>query len=729
MRDSIHRGRTLVMLCVLVVLVASGVSAQLLDFTQPDETTEGEPALVPAVDERLQLAVADSQYPVTPGDIYQITFLQGVETITSQVLVESDYSINLGVIGDVNGRGKRFAELKPEIEELFANAYPRSLPSVTIASIGLFQVTLTGAIPETIRVNAWGLSRLSDVIDGAVGPYTSLRTVSVTSRIGSRRTYDVFRAVDQGDADQDPFLRPGDSVSFVRRQRVVGVQGEVYEPGPYELLVGEGLDELRQYSQDFTPTADTNRLVVQRQSGDQVRQIPVGTVAQASGFDFQNGDVLIVPARVIPRPIVFIEGAIQIAFDVQPEVDEQSTIPVYNRITRELTVGDTLYSLLLDIQDQISPFGDIERGYVIRQDVPDPIRINMRDVLYRQSAYNDFELLPFDRVVIPLDQPYVIVSGDVTLPSRYPYNPSVGYQYYLNLAGLGAESFIDVRDRVSVYDRDGLLVDTDSTIQPGFTIHVGQERFVVVSGDVPDPGAYEHESGNGYAYYLSLAGTGAESFLNVADRVRVYDDLGNLVDLDADIHPGYTINLLPLDDRFVVVSGDVPNPGAYSYVQSRDPTYYLRLAGVGAEGLAILRNTVEIYDVGGLVQPPGTTILPDFTVFVPPSVEPILPEEQFALVTGAVLAPGLQPIAGERGAAYYIQQAGGVNTEVSDDGAYVVRDVFGEAKPSDSTIGAGDTIEVLRNGFVYNFNRYFPIITSGLTFITTIITLVTTLNQ
>ncbi|MEE8441740.1 MAG: hypothetical protein V3S41_08470, partial [Spirochaetia bacterium] len=140
-----------------------------------------------------------------------------------------------------------------------------------------------------------------------------------------------------------------------------------------------------------------------------------------------------------------------------------------------------------------------------------PIRINMREVLYRQSEFNDFVLLPFDRIVIPLDQPYVIVSGDVTLPARFPYNPSADYAYYLNFAGTGAESFLDVRDRVRVYDRDGASVDVDSTIQPGFTIHVlsPEDRFAVVSGDVPDPGAYPYDPSRDYAYYLRLGGVGA----------------------------------------------------------------------------------------------------------------------------------------------------------------------------------------------------------------------------
>jgi polysaccharide biosynthesis/export protein len=655
-------------LLLFLAAVAALSFGQAMDFTEPDETVGAAVIGAGGIDERLQLAVADPQYPVTPGDVYGLTFLQGIQTIYSELLVESDYTINMGILGKVDAKGTRFAVLKPQIEAIIAQAYPRSLPSVTIVSIGLFQVTLTGAIPQTQRVTAWGLSRLSELVSGVAGPYTSLRRVTVVSRLATRRSYDVFRAVDQGDPDQDPLLRPGDSVVFVRRGTVVGVQGQVYEPGSYEITTSEGLAELERFFQGFTPDADVNRLVVQRQSGDQVRQIPLGSVRDGDSFYFENGDVLIVPRRANPRSVVFVEGAVEISFDAQPQAAEQPISPVYNRITRELTVGDTLYSLLLDIQDRISPFAAMERGYIIRQEVANPVRINMREVLYQQSEFDDFVLLPFDRIVIPLDQPFVAVSGDVVLPDRYPYNPSADYAYYLGLAGTGAASVLEMRERVQVLDRDSQSVGLDTAIQPGFTIHVR-----------------------------------------------------------------------PQEVRSVVVSGNVPNPGAYPYQTARDYGYYLRLAGVGGERLIPVRETVQVFDAEGTSVARTAAILPDYTVYVPLPVGVVAPDGTtgdgaapilgYVLVTGAVNAPGLHPVTSQQPASHYLLQAGGVNREVSADGAFTVTDSSGEPRPIDFPIAAGDTIEVLRNGFVYNFNRFFPVITSVITFLTTMITLMAVLNQ
>ena len=150
-----------------LIAAAALLLLPVLAFSQPlPAPDEG----AGAVDERLQLAISDGAYPVTPGDVYELTFLQGVELVTTQVIVESTYRLNLGIFGTVDARGMTFAELKPEVERIIANAYPRGLPSLNITAVGLFRVALAGSIPRSTRVTAWGLSRLTDLISGNTGP-------------------------------------------------------------------------------------------------------------------------------------------------------------------------------------------------------------------------------------------------------------------------------------------------------------------------------------------------------------------------------------------------------------------------------------------------------------------------------------------------------------------------------------------------------------------------------
>ena len=127
------------------------------------------------------------------------------------------------IFGKLNAEGMKFSELKPQIEQIIADAYPRSLPSVTITSVGVFQVPLLGEVPESRFVTAWGLSRLSEVVEGNLGTYSSIRDIEIISANGSRRKYDLLLARNHGNLNENPYVRPNDTIIISRvRQRNSG---------------------------------------------------------------------------------------------------------------------------------------------------------------------------------------------------------------------------------------------------------------------------------------------------------------------------------------------------------------------------------------------------------------------------------------------------------------------------------------------------------------------------
>ncbi len=72
--------------------------------------------------------------------------------------------------------------------------------------------------------------------------------------------------------------------------------------------------------------------------------------------------------------------------------------------------------------------------------------------------------------------------------------------------------------------------------------------------------------------------------------------------------------------------------------------------------------------------------------------------------------------------------AGGVDPELSNDGRVVVVDADGRMKKGGQLVEPGDRILVRKDDFFYNFNRYFPIISSGIALILTTITVVNLLT-
>ncbi len=217
-------------------LFAQEIDQEILGIVIPQERVR--------LHERLQLSISQQNYPISPGDVYQLNYRSASGEVSREITVESDYTLNLNLFGKINTSTMSYSELKLKIEEIVSNAFPGSFPYLKIISVGMFQVLLKGEIEKTQFVTAWGLSRLSDIIKDHMGLYSSVREIGIISAEGNLRKYDIFKALHQGVIEENPFVKPGDTVLIYRRGREVVITGEIYKPGRYQLLEEEGLQEL-----------------------------------------------------------------------------------------------------------------------------------------------------------------------------------------------------------------------------------------------------------------------------------------------------------------------------------------------------------------------------------------------------------------------------------------------------------------------------------------------------
>ena len=489
--------KKIVLVVALLILSCSVVFSQLIrmpDREQVEEAEaeeEGQPQIqyVPAVPqvredvlepERIRLlAISSDEYPVTPGDVYSLSFRMGGEVVTYNLLVDSDYTVNLDVVGEIDAGGMRFQELKPLIEQQISDAYYQSFPSLQIVSVGIFRVPITGEVPDVQYHTAWGMTRLSEVVEDNLGPYSSIRDIQIRSKDGEVATYDIQAALNRGQLEEHPFVRPGDTVIIERVPRVVQVQGGVYRPGEYQLLEGEGVGDLESFFNGYTPRANLFRIKVVRVTGDRPITMYVDINQFRDNFELFDGDIIYVPLKTANQPVVFVEGGIATDLALEPEADEDSTIEVYNRMILPINIGDTLYDVLYELQDQISPFASLSNGYIIREgrDGEEVYNIDMGRLLYNYDLSLDMELKPFDRIAIPLRRPFVSIVGAVNDPGRYPYNPPELYTYYLNLAG-GIDTTRNANNEVEIADENGDVRPADQPIQPGDTIRVLENDFL-----------------------------------------------------------------------------------------------------------------------------------------------------------------------------------------------------------------------------------------------------------
>ena len=507
---------------VAVFMLAVGI-AGFSQETSPDGETQ----------QRLQLAISSEDYPVTPGDVYRLTYRQGDTAVTSDFLVESNYTINLKVFGSLNTAGMTFAKLKPVIEKAVSAAYPRSMPSLTIYSLGIFQVFLRGETPQSQNIIAWGLSRLSQIVETRRGPEASLRNVGVISRDGKQKTFDLFKAYRLGAAEEDPYVRPGDTIVLSRIERRVQIAGTVHRPGTYELLANEQLRELvESYGGGLTDNSDVSRLRIEKVSGGRPR-IEYTNLADGYGKDFrlENGDIVSVPAISENLPVVSFEGAIiqqataaattTAPTTATPEEAAAAATPGYNRIFYTFKEGETLADAVRAVRASFAPLADLSSASVIRAGQAEPVIVDLRELLARSVSPADMALRANDRIVIPLLRFSVFISGAVENAGTYPYAPGRTYHYYVTLAGGSTQ---DAPEKIFITDVNGRMRDQREAIQSEDRIFV-IPADVMVQGAVFTPGSFSYREGLPASYYVNLAG-GIDPERNWNRQVKVYDSLG-----------------------------------------------------------------------------------------------------------------------------------------------------------------------------------------------------------
>ncbi len=533
---------TKVIVPILLFLVCSMAGAQQV-APGAQQAAPGPVARPPGftAEDRLRLATSSPNYPVTSGDIYRLTYQQGAVPSTLDIQVGSDSTIQLNIFGKLNAAGMTFAAVKQAVEKAFTSAYPRSFPSLAISAVGTFHVFVKGETPETMVVEAWGMSRLSDVLEGRLDPYSSIRNVRVISADGTNKDFDLFQFERSGLLDQDPYLRPGDSVVLSTAERIVEVRGEVKRPGRYQPLHSDQLTELiDSYGGGLTTSADPSRVKIERMSGDTPRTLSVDmSQPGASATVLDDGDIVTVPSKADTLPVAFFEGAVipgappPAAAAAAPEPPGMLSPIGYNRIAYSFRDGETLRNALLSIRKSILPVANLAGGFLVRAGTPEPIPVDL-SALLMDTDPADMPLRPLDRIIIPAAQFSVGVYGDVARPGNYSYAPARTYRYYADLAGFA--DIEEISKNIVILAPDGNRLPVGAFIEPGSRIYLTASH-VTVQGAVVNPGNFPYRSDFTALDYMNQAG-GFDPEKSNNGRATVFDSRGTARKQGDPLQPG-----------------------------------------------------------------------------------------------------------------------------------------------------------------------------------------------
>jgi protein involved in polysaccharide export with SLBB domain len=148
-----------------------------------------------------QTAKASSDYLVTAGDIYELSYAAGTVPVTCTIPVNVSYKIRVANLATLCVCGKTFLQIKNQVEEIFTKIYPLGGAQFVLLTPDAFKVTIKGEVQQTTVKQAWTLLRLSSLVNDLRTDCSSLRNVGVQSTTGEnyasliRKNKEMFSAV------------------------------------------------------------------------------------------------------------------------------------------------------------------------------------------------------------------------------------------------------------------------------------------------------------------------------------------------------------------------------------------------------------------------------------------------------------------------------------------------------------------------------------------------------
>ena len=450
--------RAILVSAVLIALVlpfafADGLFVQFPQYSQTDGYTyssqlglsvsEAEILSTGIPADAVLRAIGDSEYPVTPGDMFTLAYSDAKNLITLELQADNDCRVAIPSIDVIDASGMTYKQFKTNVEETISKYYTYSSPQLMLTGCGVFSLKVTGEVRFSQYVTAWGCSRLSDLAVYA-NEYASTRKVEITYRDGSKRTCDLFNALRNGSDEDNPLLAPGCEVRFLKAPVIVSLDGAVSKAGVYQPLAGESLyDLIQDYGGGLLNSADAQSIRVSNYV-DGAYVASYMTLGDAKAYIPVNGDVVTVIYSAQKNAHVSVTGAISAQ-------DGGTGLSMANSLDYSFAEGETGEHVIASVSPIILSTGDISSAYVLR----DGKRLALSTVLKAG-----------DNIIIPFSRQTVTVTGYVNNPGTFAFVPDMTSDYYIALAGGFSASS---SGRVKVLDASGNKVNADN-VPSGATV-------------------------------------------------------------------------------------------------------------------------------------------------------------------------------------------------------------------------------------------------------------------
>ena len=405
----------------------------------------------------LEKAIDPDSYVLGPYDALGVTIM-GPDSRTYLLNVLPEGDVLIPGVGPVHADGLTLTEFRRALADK-VDLYFRNIELYCyLEAPALFRVFVTGEVVSPGVVAVSGVERVTDAIEkaGSVKGNGSLRLITL-ERGGTLLRVDLLRFIEQGDLENNPFLRSGDRVHVPPAGWHAAISGQVKKPGSYEIVEGEALADLIALAGGFMTDALEDSILATRVDSGGVSTM---SIAKAQfNMPLRDLDEFSVFDRLKGRRFVYVEGAT-------------------NRTGRFLLARNDGLADLIVRAGGFNNKADLTAAYLQKKDGA-AIKVDLEDYLSPEPSKN-LGLDDGDVLTIPFRRATVTVGGEVNEPGEFAYNGDLTIVQYIGLAG-GPTKDGSV-DRVAIYSPEGHArgVSRDAHPDRGDVIIVRKSTYKIV---------------------------------------------------------------------------------------------------------------------------------------------------------------------------------------------------------------------------------------------------------
>jgi protein involved in polysaccharide export with SLBB domain len=675
-------------------------------------------------------SISDKEYVIGSGDVLKLSMWGTVEMM-NEFTVDTEGRITIPTVGPVFLSGYTLDKAKDRLKYGMSRSYaglvgspPTIFMDVSISRLRPIRVFIMG---EVVNPGGYYVSNFASVFNSLFvvnGPKSSgsIRQVQLMRNNKLVSKADLYDYLIGATKTSDVRVNDNDIIFVPLRGRTVGIKGEVLRPARYELLPGQQLSKLLEFSGGIRSSMYLDRVQIdriipfeQRRKGELDRRIfdiDFSEIMKGKGdYTLEDGDIVtIFPIVDEQKNYVTIDGAVW-----RPGRYQLEKVP-------------TILDLIL-AADSLHPTVYMDRADIMRTD-PDKhliaIHVDLNKVLINDPN-NNIKLEPLDRVRIfsiydfNAARSYTL-SGHVRHPGEFPYADSLSLYDVLIVDGGMRDSLFraaTLMERADVirFNPDrittriisfnlGSLIDAregNFLVEPGDRIILYPvtaidviDKTVVIDGKVKKPGEYRLTQNmtlldlllqaGGYTEdawavqaeiaRISRKGPGRDSlvftrFARLPDLFDTTKTKAELLESPAGkylLHNRDQVYVRPnpdyLPQQSVSIEGEVRYPGTYVLNVRNE-----RLSDIVRRGGGLMSSG---YARGGSLVRSGQKYRANFEdaladprgdadIILQPGDRMIIPRRPFTvLVQGEVRNPGIYAYVGDKSKSFYIDRAGDV---------------------------------------------------------------------